>query len=54
MPILLWQTVGAGLFQWSPQGRPIRPHFAKSLESVNGGMLVDGSEHLEAGVRETR
>ena len=31
-----WQMSGCGLFQWSPQGYPIRPHFAKGLESRNG------------------
>jgi len=33
---VLWQSVGAGLFQWSPQGKPIRSHFAKSLTPLNG------------------
>ena len=32
-----WQMSGCGAFQWSPQGYPIRPHFAKSLEACRGG-----------------
>ena len=33
----VWQTLDCGLFLWSPQGYPLRPHLAKSLESRNGG-----------------
>ena len=34
---VLYRAVGPGLFQWSPQGKPIRPHFAKSLTQLNDG-----------------
>ena len=32
-----WMMSGCGLFQWSPQGYPMRPHFAKGLEALPGG-----------------
>jgi len=32
-----WMMSSCGLFQWSPQGYPIRPHFAKGLEARPGG-----------------
>ena len=34
----IWQTLDCGLFLWSPQGYPLRPHLAaKPLESLNDG-----------------
>ena len=33
----IWMMSSCGLFQWSPQGYPIRPHFAKGLEALPGG-----------------